>query len=934
MKQLVDFIQRHSIVVLIVTGLITALSVLRLPLDYDDDVVSFLPQDDPEVAQFNVIMDRFGSLNVALIGIEGAETLYSSERLSYVRAVTETLRDLDVVDHVTSLTELAVVTGKETGEHKALVPHPIPDTPEALAEVRDYIQSLDYIVGSLASADGKATMLIARLKTTVDGNPISTTQAALSVREAAEAITAPGDTALHFGGAPFIAEAAANGSQRDLARLGPYVCAIIILLILFTLGSWKAALVTVVAVGMGILWTLGLMGWLDQPLTLVSTSLPVILVALGSAYAVHLLVWYLEHDADIESMLLNVGWPVLVTALTTMAGFVSFLAMDLAPMRWFGAQMAIGTAICALVALVVVPAILKHFPLTPKASSHNGDIRRFDQILTGMAAACRKNRWGILVFTAIVAVFFANQLGNIRTSMDTKAFFEEDSAPARADDFLVRQFGGSVFLQIYVKADLRDPATLARIAAFEDRLAALEGVTRVESISKVVAIVHEGLSGERRLSRKRAEIEQFLYLARQTDPAVGLLVDDTYEGALIQVGIGGFDTSKVMPLTEKIRALAKTALPKFATTVSRSAGRRPAVVADASERIAGLLGESASTQDVEKLLMVASGGGSETVQAELDKAVLEVLNAEVVEEEMVILKEDTDIKPFATAVAKGIGTFEMTADTFVAAITNIADPSELAKPKVFNKGARYVWRQLEKKVAPLIQAPVTAALKTLTANSPKRVKIRVAAIVDEVMQPTWAVGVDDAPSPAHVPLSSMVSGYPVIQEAMTKSVQHNQTFSLMVSLPLILLIMVIVFRSLLAGLIGLLPTALTLLVTFGLMGMLPQHLPLDITASMLASIALGVGVDYAIHFMWRYRESGTDGAIQTTGRSILINAAEITGGFVVLAWASIVPMSRFGLLTAETLLVAAAATLILLPALLDWWQPSPSNQRAPTGGKA
>jgi len=939
-EQLAAWIKRRSVAVLVVAGVVTALAALRLPLDYDDDVVRFLPQDDPEVQNFNDIMDRFGSLNVALIGIEGGESLYSADRLRYVREVTETLNALDVVEHVTSLTELAVVTGKDTGEHRPLVPRPIPDDDAGLAEIRAYIQSLDYIVGSVASQDGTATLLIARLKTEMDGERVSTTKAAANVRDAAQAVSAPPSTALHFGGAPFIAEAAANGSQRDLARLAPYVCGIIILLILLTLGSLQAALLTLTAVGLGILWTLGLMGWLDQPLTLVSTSLPVILVALGSAYAVHLLVWYLEHGASIDSMLKKVGWPVVVTALTTMAGFISFLAMDLQPMRAFGVQMALGTGICALIALFFVPAVLVHLPLSARENTDNGD-RMFDRILSNIAWACQRNRWPILAVTAAIALFFASQLDQIRTSMDTKAFFEEDSAPAKADDFLVRQFGGSVFLQIFVKADMRDPAVLSRVAAFEDRLAALDGVTRVESISKVVAIVHEGLSGERRLSRKRKEIEQFLFLARQTDPAVGLLVDDKYSGALIQVGIGGFDTSKVMPLTQKIRELAAKELPKFATTVKRSDDLADAVLTDAAERIAGLLattGATTTSAAVKKVLASAAAPDAKKLEA----AVKKVIDTEVVEEEMVIAAEDADMAAFAKDVAADIGRFAMTGDIFIERMKKVADPSELKKPKVLLKGTRYVWRQIEKAVAPIVTAPVNAALEQLTGKTSKKVKLRVAAIVDEVMQPTWIIGVDAPPAAVAKDTSaggassiaSTVSGYPVIQEAMTQSVQHNQKFSLLVSLPLILLIMVIVFRSLLGGLIGLLPTALTLLVTFGLMGLMPNELPLDITASMLASIALGVGVDYAIHFMWRYREGGTDGAIQTTGRSICINAAEITGGFVVLAWASIVPMSRFGLLIAETLLVAAAATLILLPALLDWWQPSTPGQRAPTRGEA
>ena len=54
----------------------------------------------------------------------------------------------------------------------------------------------------------------------MNGQRVSTTAAAKAVREAASKIDAPGAT-LHYGGAPFIAEAAATGSQDDLLRLAP-----------------------------------------------------------------------------------------------------------------------------------------------------------------------------------------------------------------------------------------------------------------------------------------------------------------------------------------------------------------------------------------------------------------------------------------------------------------------------------------------------------------------------------------------------------------------------------------------------------------------------------------------------------------------------------------------------------------------------------------
>ena len=142
-------------------------------------------------------------------------------------------------------------------------------------------------------------------------------------------------------------------------------------------------------------------------------------------------VWYLEHDADIEDTLAKVGWPIVVTAVTTMAGFASFALMDIAPMREFGWQMVLGTAMCALVALVVIPMTLAFWPLRPAKIGKVG--RAVDGALMGLTSFCRRRRWWVIGTSAAIATFFALQVPNIKTSMDPQSFFPEGSAPAHPD---------------------------------------------------------------------------------------------------------------------------------------------------------------------------------------------------------------------------------------------------------------------------------------------------------------------------------------------------------------------------------------------------------------------------------------------------------------------------------------------------------------------
>jgi predicted RND superfamily exporter protein len=901
--------------------LLSLLAIIPLPLGYDDDVIRFLPVDDPEIVRLKAINERFGSIHVALIGIE-SDNLFSAEVLGFTRTLSKRLKSVREVANITSISEFTIIDNtKEDGEDttvlRALVPDPVPTDAKRLEALRKNVLSYDYLVGSLVSHDGTAASMICQLYEELDGEYLSPKKGAEAIREALAELQTPSTVTLHFGGGPFISESVANGSQRDLRRLAPYVCGVILLLVFLTLGSVKAAILALTCVGIGILWTLGLMGWLGQSLTLVSSSLPIILVALGSAYAVHLLVWYMEHGGDIKEMLTSVGWPVAIASLTTVAGFVSFLVMDIAPMREFGWQMAAGTGICGLVTLLVIPSVLHRWPIPKRENRPIAE--RVDRWLVGLADKCQKGRVWVLCATAVVVVFFAFQLPGVEARMDASSFFPEGSAPLIADRFLTKHFGGSVYLQVLVTGDLKEPAVLRQMAAFEDRLVRVKGVTRVQSITKILALVTEAQTGYRRIPRKRGTVEQLGKLAFDSDLAVELLVDQQWTGALIQVGIGGFDTRVVREVTQRIRALMKTHLPERVALVRNSNALAPIVIQDAAERIVAISFLASSFQS--KLEKALHQGRNAKAQS-FAKGIHKILLREIDDEEMVRLKDGSNLLAMAEQLDKQVAG-GLSAEAFLQHMTRWAHAEEMEDKVGFNKGVRLIYRQIQDHVQSSLQAATMGPIKLLLGEQPKAVIQRVGNIVADVLASEWLVASDNAPSGSTVhSLTAQASGYPIVQEALSRSVHRNQIVSILTSLPLILLILCLVFRSIPAGIIALVPTGLTLLVTFGLMGAFSEQLPLDIGGSMLASIALGVGIDYSIHFLWRYRETGLQDAMHTTGRSIVINAVEITAGFAVLMWASIAPMSRFGLLIAVTLLVAAVSTLILLPAMLSWWKPA------------
>lgn len=168
-------------------------------------------------------------------------------------------------------------------------------------------------------------------------------------------------------------------------------------------------------------------------------------------------------------------------------------------------------------------------------------------------------------------------------------------------------------------------------------------------------------------------------------------------------------------------------------------------------------------------------------------------------------------------------------------------------------------------------------------------------------------------------------------DVMADMVHHivwGQVTSMLLAGLLVGLLVAILMRSAVAGLLGLFPLTLSLAVIFGVMGFF--DIELNIVSALLSSIMIGVGVDYSIHFMWRYREERRQGTapeqavertLTTTGRGIVFNALSVVVGFIVLVISAFFPVRFFGLLVAISILASLVGALVVLPAAAVVFRP-------------
>ncbi|MCK4853305.1 MAG: RND family transporter [Bacteroidales bacterium] len=174
-----------------------------------------------------------------------------------------------------------------------------------------------------------------------------------------------------------------------------------------------------------------------------------------------------------------------------------------------------------------------------------------------------------------------------------------------------------------------------------------------------------------------------------------------------------------------------------------------------------------------------------------------------------------------------------------------------------------------------------------------------------------------------------IGGYGLITADLADLVVRGQVTSLIIALLVVMVLLAILFRSVTAGLITALPLAFSMVLLFGWMGYL--GVKLDIATALLSSIMIGVGVDYTIHFLWRYKSERekrlipADAVLKTltsTGRGISFNAFSVILGFSALPFSVFQPIQVFGFLVMVSIFSCLIGALIISPALVLIFKPA------------
>ncbi len=501
MRRLLSWLVGHPVLTLSGIAVITIAFALFLPrLGFQADYSQMLPAGDPVVAQYERTRELFGGqslLMLAAVAEEGG-TLFDLPSLGKLYRITEELRkfvDEGLIEEVLSPLTVDVVRGTAA----AITVRPIlsgpPQTEDDVAQFREAVLEERLVRDSLFRSDGSAAVIVLRAHPDYEDDEAAMGRVVAHLEGIAARHGGP-ERFYISGDAAFLVYVN-RYMRQDLAFLLPVVVLVVVAVLFASFRTVRGVVLPLAVVLVGVVWTMGLVAAVGAKLTMISTFLPVLLVAVGSAYGIHVLNDHAElvrGGGDRGELARRIAQdmltPIAGAALTTAAGFLTLLSSFLVPTREFGAFAAFGTLAAFVLSLTLIPALLALLPL-PRPRDRRGR-RMFDAAVgRGVGVVARHPALTVGVAIAVFALFLSG-VPRLRVESDLTRYFRRESPVVQGLAVVEERFGGSQELSVVVDTGRPDGLKDPEVLRFFERLQAfLEARPEVGSTSSLADLVKE-----------------------------------------------------------------------------------------------------------------------------------------------------------------------------------------------------------------------------------------------------------------------------------------------------------------------------------------------------------------------------------------------------------------------------------------------------------
>jgi len=461
-------------------------------------------KDNPQLVAFDRLEDTYSATNVALIALEPRSgSVFTRETLGALKALTEAAW---LVPWASRADSLANYYHSEAAGDVLNVERLVQDAASlddaGLARIERIALGEVEIAGRLVSRDGRVAGLAITFSLPEEDEAavVEITRHLRGVLDKARADHP--DIAYYMTGDVFISHVLAEAVDDDMRVLAPAAVLVIVSVAAILLRSFLGTLSLVAVLVFVIASTMGVLGWTGTVLNSANSSVPIIVMTLAIAHSIHIVDTVMSglgrglgRGAAVTESVRDNAWPVFLTTVTTMIGFLSLNASDSPPFQVLGNLVAFGVLCAFAYSMTLLPALLAVLPLRARRARAGGSVF-FDRFGAFVVA----RRTPLLWFMAALAAALATGVPRVELTDNWTQYFDERYEFRRDTDFVIENLTGMETLEYSLDAGreggITDPDYLRKVDAFAEWYRAQPEVMHVQAFSDIMKRLNKSMNGD------------------------------------------------------------------------------------------------------------------------------------------------------------------------------------------------------------------------------------------------------------------------------------------------------------------------------------------------------------------------------------------------------------------------------------------------------
>lgn len=492
-------ILRNRILILLILAVLTVFLGLQWEnMRFSNSQANLLPDEHPTNLEYQAFLKQFGEEGNAVVFAIKDSSLFTPEKLNRWNKFSKQLVAFPEVDFVLSLEnlqELEKDTEKQEFVLKPLIQSELKTKEQVDSLTHHLFNDLPFYEELLFNAETGTIRTVANLDKDIVNTSVRKDFILKDLSNLVESFEEETGLDVRVSGMPYIRT---MNSQNIIDEIGKFILAalgVTSLLFYFFFRSFRATLISMIVVIIGVMWAFGILGLLQYEITVLTALIPPLIIVIGIPNCIFLINKYQQEvkkhgnqALSLQRVISKIGNATLMTNVTTASGFATFIVTDSKLLKEFGIVASINIIGIFILSLLIIPIVYSFLSKPKTRHLRHLNKRWIDAFVNWMEHIVRNKRITVyvtsivLLVLSIIGIYQINISGSPIEDMPKKEQFFKDIR------FFEEEFDGIMPVEIVVDTKrpkgVLKPTTLKRM----DQLGM--AIEEIPELSKPVSAVN------------------------------------------------------------------------------------------------------------------------------------------------------------------------------------------------------------------------------------------------------------------------------------------------------------------------------------------------------------------------------------------------------------------------------------------------------------